>query len=139
MLKERFREAEDGHMFTNLRQTVSEKNVPQRKMSKTLKIHQLRSRISSTDSENQECLCSRDQDEGPNWMMEMFRSSGSSAVKTDMILCWTSLMDSGTSPETSVCQHSSPTVLKLKLDHQRRRDMRTPSRNTRDFSGPKII
>ena len=34
--------------------------------------------------------------------MVIFRSSGSAALKTDMILYWTSLMDSGTLPEISV-------------------------------------
>ena len=72
--------------------------------------------------------------EGLNWMVEIFRSS-------DLILSWTSLMDSGTLPETSVCQHSSPTIYwcRFKMDHQRRRHMWTSSRITSVFSGSKII
>ena len=44
--------------------------------------------------------------EGQNWMCVIFRPSGSTALKTDMILYWTSLMDSGTLPEITVHEHS---------------------------------
>ena len=44
------------------------------------------------DSENQEeCLCTEDKSKGWNWMCVIFRTSGSTALKTGTILYWTSL------------------------------------------------
>lgn len=69
-----------------------QKNVPQCKIAKTSKSLHPQYIISSKDSENQEeSLCARDKAEGQNFMLVIFEPSGSTVLKTGMILYWTSL------------------------------------------------